>query len=120
MKGIDIKRGDIVFIENPNKKPRGHVVCGNHPAVVIQNDKGNEHSTNIIVAFITSSVKRLEMPTHIVIQHYDGLRKVSVVQAEQLATIDKGDVISVIDHLSDADMERVNQALKVSLELVTA
>ena len=44
MKGIDIKRGDIVFIENPNKKPRGHVVCGNHPAVVIQNNKGNEHA----------------------------------------------------------------------------
>ena len=74
----------------------------------------------VIVAFITSSMKRLEMPTHIVIQHYDGLRKVSVVQAEQLATIDKGDVISVIDHLSDADMARVDQALKVSLELVTA
>ena len=54
------------------------------------------------------------------LQHYSGLRKVSVLQAEQLATIDKGDVISVIDHLSDADMARVNQALKVSLELVTA
>ena len=91
MKEIEIKRGDIVFVENPNKKPHGHVVCGNHPAVVIQNNKGNEHSTNIIVAFITSSMKRLEMPTHIVIQHYDGLRKVSVVQAEQLATIDKSD-----------------------------
>ena len=74
MKAIEIKRGDIVFVENPNKKPRGHVVCGNHPAVVIQNNKGNEHSTNIIVAFITSSMKRLEMPTHIVIPHYDGLR----------------------------------------------
>lgn len=53
MKEIEIKRGDIVFVENPNKKPHGHVVCGNHPAVVIQNNKGNEHSTNIIVAFIT-------------------------------------------------------------------
>ena len=117
MKAIEIKRGDIVFVENPNKKPHGHVVCGNHTAVVIQNNKGNEHSTNIIVAFITSSMKRLEMPNHIVIQHYDGLRKVSVVQAEQLATIDKGDVISIVDHLTDTDMARVDQALAASLGL---
>lgn len=121
MSEMDIKRGDIVFVENPYQKPHGHVVCGNHPAVVIQNDVGNEHSSNIIVAYITSSLKRLEMPTHIVIQHYEGLRKVSVVQAEQLATLDKGDVISVIDHLTEADMARVDIALMASLGLgVTA
>ena len=53
-------------------------------------------------------MKRLEMPTHIVLQHYEGLRKVSVVHTEQIATIDKGDVISVIDHLTEADMARVD------------
>ena len=51
------------------------------------------------------------------LQHYSGLRKVSVLQAEQLATIDKGDVISVTDHLTDADMARVDQALLASLGL---
>lgn len=119
MENLEIKRGDIVFIENPNKQSRGHVIYGDHPAVVIQNNKGNGYSTNIIVAFITSSMKRLEMPTHIVLQHYEGLRKVSVVHTEQIATIDKGDVISVIDHLTEADMARVDQALKVSLDLTT-
>lgn len=117
MSVVDIKRGDIVFVENPYQKPHGHVIYGNHPAVVIQNNMGNEHSSNIIVAYISSSLKRLEMPTHIVIQHYTGLRKVSVVQAEQLATLDKGDVISVIDQLTDADMARVDTALKASLGL---
>jgi len=117
MSDFAIKRGDIVFVENPHKAPHGHVVCGNHPAVVIQNEAGNEHSPNLIVAYITSSMKRLELPTHIVIQHYEGLRKVSVVQAEQLATIDKEDVLSVIDHLSKADMARVDAALIASLGL---
>ena len=113
----DFKRGDIVFVDNPIKKPHGHVVCGNHPAVVIQNQAGNDHSGNLIVAYLTSQLKKLELPTHIVLQHYSGLRKVSVLQAEQLATIDKCDVISVTDHLTDADMARVDQALLASLGL---
>lgn len=117
MENIEIKRGDIIFVENPYKEPHGHVVCGNHPAIVVQNNLGNATSPNIIVAYVSSSMKRLELPTHIVIQHYQGLRKVSVVQTEQLATIDKGDVISVIDHLTEADMQRVDMALVASLGL---
>lgn len=117
MNDLVLTRGDIVFVDNPYQAPHGHVVCGNHPAVIVQNDAGNAHSNNLIVAYITSSMKKLELPTHIVLQHYDGLRKVSVVQAEQIATIDKGDVLSVIDHLTDADMARVDGALMASLGL---
>ena len=113
----DFSRGDIVFVENPMQTPHGHVVAGNHPAIVIQNDAGNEHSNNLIIAYITSQLKRLELPTHVVLQWYGGLKKVSVVQTEQLATIDKGDVISVIDHLTDADMTRVDRAIIASLGL---
>lgn len=117
MEDFNITRGDIIFVDNPHQSPHGHVMCGNHPAVVVQNNVGNAHSTNLIIAYITSSLKKLEQPTHIVLQHYKGLRKVSVVQAEQLQTIDKGDVLSVADHLTEADMLRVNQALMSSLAL---
>ena len=40
-----------------------------------------------------------------------------MVQAEQIATISKNDVISVIDHLTDEDMKRVDKALAASLGL---
>nr|DAR33952.1 MAG TPA: PemK-like protein [Caudoviricetes sp.] len=113
----DICRGDIVFVENPMQTPHGHVVAGNHPAVVIQNDSGNEHSDNLIVAYISSQLKKLELPTHVVIQWYGGLKKTSVVQTEQIATIDKGDVLSVMDHLTSADMARVDKALAASIGL---
>lgn len=113
----EFKRGDIIFVENPYKKPHGHVVSGNRPAIVIQNQMGNDHSCNLIIAYVTSQVKRMELPTHVVLQWYSGLRKVSMVQTEQIATIDKGDVISVIDHLTDADMQRVDQAIIASLGL---
>ena len=111
------KRGDIIYVENPLKPCHGHIVAGNHPAIVVQNQVGNKYSENLIIAYVTSKIKRVEMPTHVVLQKYPGLRKISMVQTEQLATINKSDVISVFDHLSDTDMKKVDQALIASLGL---
>ena len=109
-----ITRGTIVFVRN--NKTNGHVMTGNHPAVIIQNDKGNKYSPIIIVCYLTSQIKRLEMKTHVLLQHYDNL-KISVVQTEQIATIDKSDIISVITKMSPEDMVRVDAAIRVSLGL---
>ena len=35
MENLEIKRGDIVFIENSNKQPRGHVIYGEMDTVQI-------------------------------------------------------------------------------------
>ena len=113
----DYKRGTIVFVENPQKAPHGSVVCGNRPAVIIQNDTGNEHSNTLIVVYLSSQMKRLDMPTHVVLQWYPGLKKTSVVQAEQIATISKADVIGVVDHLRKEDLVRVDKAIMASLAL---
>ena len=110
------QRGDIVFVSNPLQEPHGHVTAGDHPAVIVQNQAGNEHSPNLIVAYMTSQLKRVGMPTHVVLQWYDGL-KPSMVQAEQLATSDKEDVLAYVTHLRDEDMVRLNKALRASLEL---
>ena len=61
-------------------------------------------------------MKRLDMKTHVVLQHYDNLR-VSVVQAEQIATIDKRDILSVVEKLRPEDMVRIDAAVRVSLGL---
>ncbi len=116
MEGTVFERGDIVYVENPLQEPHGHVSCGNHPAVVIQNNVGNAHSANLIVAYLTSQIKRLELPTHVVLQHYDRL-KPSMLLAEQIATIDKTDVTEYIGHLRPEDMVRVDKALISSLGL---
>lgn len=117
MENTEFKRGDIVFVDNPLKEQHGHVAYGNHPAVIIQNNMGNTYSSNLIVAFLTSKLKRTEMTTHVVLQWYPGLRKTSMIQAEQLATIDKGDVLSYAGHLRDEDMYRLDQALMASLAI---
>ena len=106
----------MVFIKNTGivKGKETHVVCGNHPAVVVQNQKGNTYSPNLIVAYLTSQIKRVEMKTHVLLTWYDEL-KTSMIQAEQLATVDKGDVVGYITHLRDEDMIRLNKALSFSL-----
>ena len=49
---------------------------GNRPVLVIQNNVGNRHSPTIIIAPITTRVKKLRQPTHIGIPPYFGLPKV--------------------------------------------
>lgn len=110
----ELTRGTVIYVRN--EKASGHVVSGTHPAVVIQNDIGNKYSPTVIVAFLTSQMKRLDMKTHVVLQHYDNLR-VSVVQTEQIATIDKRDILSVVEKLRSEDMARIDAAVRVSLGL---
>lgn len=112
----EFKRGDVVFIENPlqDTDAGSHVVCGNHPAVVVQNQMGNNHSPNLIVAYLTSQIKRVEMRTHVLLTWYDEL-KTSMIQAEQLATVDKSAVLGYITHLREEDMVRLDRALLASL-----
>ncbi len=85
----NIKRGDIYFVDFD--ETIGSVQSGLRPVVVIQNNMGNKHSTTLIVATITSkSKKKREMPTHIVV-NVDGLAKESIIQLEQITTVDKGE-----------------------------
>ena len=46
---------------------------GNRPVLVIQNNIGNRHSPTIIIAPITTRVKKLHQPTHIGVPPYFGL-----------------------------------------------
>ena len=85
---MDIKWGDVVFVDFTDNS-RDSEQSGIRPAIIIQNDKGNEHSPTTIVASITSQEKRY-LPTHVVVKPYQsGLNKVSTILMEQVRTIDK-------------------------------
>ncbi len=115
---IGFRRGDVVFVKDTrtDSNPDSHVMRGDHPAVIVQNEMGNAFSSNLIVAFLTSQVKRLDLQTHVPIDHYDGL-KPSMIKTEQLATIDKSSVSGYITHLRSDDMALLDRALMVSLGL---
>lgn len=107
-------RGTVVFVKN--NQSNGHVMKGTHPAVIIQNNIGNKHSPTVIVCYLSSKLKRLDMKTHVLLQHYDNMTT-SVVQAEQIATINKTDILSVVTHLRPEDIARLDAAVLVSIGL---
>ena len=108
------QRGDIFFTHFGAST--GSEQCGDRPAVILQNDVGNYHSPTLIVAALTSKVdKKAMQPTHSLVE-LDGLEP-SIVQTEQIFTIDKSRVIKYLGHLTSEEMHRVDDAVRISLAL---
>lgn len=111
----EIRRGDIYYARLG--KSEGSVQSKIRPVVIIQNDKGNKYSSTVIVATITSkSQKKKSQPTHVIF-NADGLRTRSVVQLEQIMTIDKCQLLNYVSTMGGSPMKRVNRAIKESLDV---
>lgn len=110
---MNIRRGDIYMADlNP---VIGSEQGGMRPVIVIQNDVGNENSSTVIVAAITSSSKK-DLPTHIVVEA-EGLSKRSTVLLEQIRTIDKQRLDAKVGQASKQDMLRLDDALRISVSV---
>lgn len=108
-----IHRGDIYYMDFGNQP--GSAVHGIRPAMVVQNDVGNRHAPTIIVAAITTEIKKTRQPTHVLVGSQFGLPQESMLMLEQLTTIDK---VMLRQHIGTADtdfMKRVDRALSVSI-----
>lgn len=113
-----IRRGDIYYADL--RPVVGSEQGGVRPVLIIQNDVGNRHSPTVICAAITSRMNKAKLPTHIELnaKKYH-MVKDSVVLLEQLRTIDKIRLKDKICHLDGEVLKKVNQALRISLELDT-
>ena len=115
---MQIKRGDIFYADL--SPVVGSEQGGVRPVLIIQNDVGNRHSPTVICAAITSKMNKAKLPTHIEIDatKYQ-LVKNSVVLLEQIRTIDKKRLKDLVCHVDKKLMDKVDEALKISLELHT-
>jgi len=114
---VIIKRGDIFYADL--SPVIGSEQGGVRPVLIIQNDIGNRYSPTIIVVAITSQINKAKLPTHVEIKSSDyGLPKDSVLLLEQIRTIDKRRLEEKIGHVTDDIMEKVNEALLISLGLI--
>ena len=113
-----MRRGDVYYADL--RPVVGSEQGGIRPVLIIQNDIGNKHSPTVICAAITSKMNKAKLPTHIELNStlYD-MDKDSVVLLEQLRTIDKQRLRDKVCHLDEGLLSRVNEALRVSLELDT-
>ena len=112
-----IKRGEIYYAElNP---VIGSEQGGTRPVLVVQNDIGNRFSPTVIVAAITAQIQKAKLPTHVEIEAKTyGFDRNSVILLEQIRTIDKQRLTDKITSLDEELMQKVNEALQISLGLI--
>ncbi|HZJ78689.1 MAG TPA: type II toxin-antitoxin system PemK/MazF family toxin [Clostridia bacterium] len=111
---MTVMRGDIFYADL--SPVVGSEQGGIRPVLIVQNDVGNKFSPTVIAAAITSQKFKTSLPTHIQVNADGcGLAKDSIVLLEQVRTIDKKRLKEKMGSLNEADMNRVDQALSVSL-----
>ena len=110
------RRGDVYLA---NLDPYiGSEQGGTRPVVVLQNDVGNRYAPTLIVATVTSRTeKKKYQPTHVLIAHNTAFEKPSVVQLEQIFTIDKSRIQRFLGQTTRHEMRRIEEALMNSLEI---
>jgi mRNA interferase MazF len=112
-----VKRGDVFFAEL--SPVVGSEQGGTRPVLVIQNDIGNRFSPTVIIAAITAQIQKAKLPTHVEINAKKyGFERDSVILLEQLRTIDKSRLTDKITQLDEGLMEKVDEALEISVGLV--
>ena len=113
MKGFP-KRGEVWLV---NWDPaRGSEQAGRRPALVIQNDIGNEKAPTTIVAAISSSVKAYPMNVRINPPE-GGLDDPSIIKTSQILTISKERLEKRLGRISEDSLDEVDRAIKLSLAL---
>ena len=113
-----MKRGDVFYADL--RPVIGSEQGGIRPVLIIQNDIGNKHSPTVICAAITSKMNKAKLPTHIAIDAVQyHMVKDSVILLEQLRTIDKSRLKDKICHLDENILQKIDEALRISLQLTT-
>ena len=111
------QRGEIYLVSfDPTVD---HELQKTRPAVIIQNDVSNQYSPMTILAALSSQFADPPFPRETIIEpHESGLPKRSAVILNQIRSVDRLRLGKRIGQLSPGSMQRVDQALKISLGLI--
>ena len=106
-----MRRGDVWWVEfDPSV---GSEVHKTRPAVIVSNDSANRNLARVVAVPLTSNTQRL----------YPGEAMVTVegqnskAMADQIMAADKGRLRSQVGTLGKADMQAVEDAIRVHLAL---
>ena len=99
------KIGDVYLLQFQGS---GSVQAGWRLGVVFQNNTGNAHSPNLVVLPLTTSLKKLGMPTHVLVPASEtGLVRDSVVLCENPVCVSKDSLGRYLTHLPDENMGQI-------------
>jgi mRNA interferase MazF len=109
------RRGEVWLINfNPG---RGSEQKGIRPALILQNDIGNQYAATTIVAAITKTIKVYPI-TVFLRAKTAGLSRDSMVNLAQILTVDKSRLKKKLGRLDKTLMAKVGKALCISLDLL--
>lgn len=103
-------RGDIVFVEK--SKYIGKECGGDRPAVIVSNNSGNHFSDCVEIVYLTTAKKK-DLPTHVDVK----CRVLATALCEQIYTVSKERITQYIRSCTDEEMQKIDDALMVSLGL---
>ncbi len=98
----------------------GHEQGGRRPVLIIQNDVGNRFAPTIIVAALTTSLSKKPYPTEVrVPASAGGLPRPSAIRLDQIRMLDKRRLEQYVGQLDEASVHQVDEAIMISLGLVS-
>lgn len=112
------RRGEIWDV---NWSPgRGAEQQGTRPALIIQNDRGNASPSYPLTIVASMSRTERELPLHVRItpNAENGLNDFTDVKCEQVMTIEKSRLLRKRGVITAEELQRVDLALKLSLNLI--
>lgn len=107
-----MKRGEIYWVDF--SPVIGNEQDGYRPAIILQNDIGNRHSSTTIVAPMTTSTTKHNLPTHVRLY---STQYHSICLLEQVRTVDKSRMKECMGEVTPQELRLIDKALKISLGL---
>ena len=109
---MEFKRGQVWYCNLEGIK--GSEQGGVRPVLIISNNIGNKHAPVVTIAIITSKHTKAKLPTHIWLSTYCGLKVNSLVELEQVRTVDKSRLIQYLGEIQKGEQRLVDEAIKIS------
>ena len=107
---MEIKRGDIWYVESSYAAVGSEQRPG-RPAIVVSNDKNNQHSSTVEMVYLTTQPKH-DLPPHVTIR---STNRVSTAICEQITTVAVERIGSYCGQATDEEMAAIDRAMLVSL-----
>lgn len=112
-----IRRGQVWWVEFG--EPRGSEPGYRHPALILQRDEVNaSRLATVVVCVLTSNKVLADAPGNTLLpKRFTGLRKDSVANASQLATVNKADLRTLAGTVPQQLLGRVSEGVHWFLAL---